>query len=103
MVVMETLYLVSPPCIVWYACLSSEEVVIEKSAQGHFLLMVVMETPSEEVVNPRRACTGYCTWSVCVCACVRVCLSVCLSADSCPPFFPTTAAAVSFKRGYVSR
>ena len=37
-------YQVSPPCIVWFASLRSEEVVIGKSAWGHFLLMVVMET-----------------------------------------------------------
>ena len=55
------------------------------------------------IINPRRTCAGegYCTWSVCVCACV--CPSVCLSAHSCPPFFSTTAAALSFKRGYVLR
>ena len=49
MVVMETLkytivYQVSPPCIVWCASLRSEEVVIGKSARGHFLSVVVMET-----------------------------------------------------------
>ena len=30
------MYQVSPPCVVWYVGLRSEEVVIEKSAQGHF-------------------------------------------------------------------
>ena len=40
---------------------------------------------------------------VCVCVCVCVCLSVCLSADPFPPFFSTTAAGLSFKRGYVFR
>ena len=35
---------VSPPCIAWFASLRSEEVVIGKSARGHFLLTVVMET-----------------------------------------------------------
>ena len=38
------MYQVSPPCIAWFASLRSEEVVIGKSAWGHFLLMVVMET-----------------------------------------------------------
>ena len=37
-------YQVSPPCIAWFASLRSEEVVIGKSACGHFLLTVVMET-----------------------------------------------------------
>ena len=32
-----------------------------------------------------------------------LCVCVCLSADSCPPFFSTTTAALSFKRGYVLR
>ena len=58
MVVMETLYLVSPPCVVWYAGLSSEEVVIEKSAQGHFLLMVVMEMQKYTCI-PSFACMHY--------------------------------------------
>ena len=31
------------PCIAWFASLRSEEVVIGKSACGHFLFMVVME------------------------------------------------------------
>ena len=35
---------VSRPCIAWFASLRSEEVVIGKSAGGHFLLIVVMET-----------------------------------------------------------
>ena len=38
------LYQVSGPCIAWFASLRSEEVVIRKSARGHFLLTVVMET-----------------------------------------------------------
>ena len=43
------------------------------------------------------------TRGVCVCrVCARACLSV-LSADPCPPFFSTTAAGLSFKRGYVFR
>ena len=37
-------YQVSAPCIAWFASLRSEEVVIGKSASGHFLLTVVMET-----------------------------------------------------------
>ena len=37
-------FVVLPPCIVWCASLRSEEVVIGKCSQGHFLLMVVMET-----------------------------------------------------------
>ena len=37
-------YQVSAPCIAWFASLRSEEVVIGKSACGHFLLTVVMET-----------------------------------------------------------
>ena len=37
-------YQVSPPCIAWFASLRSEEVVTGKSAWGHFLFMVVMET-----------------------------------------------------------
>ena len=31
------------PCIVWCASLRSEEVVIGKSARGHFLFIAVME------------------------------------------------------------
>ena len=60
------------------------------------------------LINPHHACTGegYCTWSVCVCvcararACMRVCVCVCAL---CPPFFSTTVAILSFKRGYVLR
>ena len=37
-------YQVSAPCIAWFASLRSEEVVIGKSAGGHYLLTVVMET-----------------------------------------------------------
>ena len=37
-------YQVSPPCIAWFASSKSEEVIMGKSARGHFLLTVVMET-----------------------------------------------------------
>ena len=37
-------YQVSLPCIEWFASLRSEEVIIGKSACGHFLLTVIMET-----------------------------------------------------------
>ena len=40
---------------------------------------------------------------LCVCLYVCVCACVCLSANPCPPFFSSTAAALSFKRGYVLR
>ena len=36
-------YQVSPPCIVWFASLRSEEVVVGKSALGHILLTIIME------------------------------------------------------------
>ena len=38
-----------------------------------------------------------------LCVCVCVCVCVCMSADPCPPFFSTTVAGLSFKRGYVFR
>ena len=57
MVVMETLCQVSPPCVVWYAGLRSEEIVIEKSAQGHFLLMVI--EMQKYTCIPSFACMHY--------------------------------------------
>ena len=44
-VIMETLrYTCVQISLLWFTSLRSEEVVKRKSAQGHFLFMVVMET-----------------------------------------------------------
>ena len=56
-----------------------------------------LSVPSSSYARARVIVLG-----LCVCVCVRVSVVyVCLSV--CPTIFSTTAAALSFKRGYVLR